>query len=179
MNYEKVILVDSVDRVIGNMEKIEAHRKGLLHRAVSVFVFNMKGEWLLQQRAKHKYHSSLLWSNAACTHPAPGENTIDAAKRRLYEEIGIITNLHFVFSFTYKAELENQLIEHEFDHVFIGFSNSQPILNPNEIHSYRYISFNLLKSEITNRPDKFTVWFRLIYERVYQHLLFTHKLNSI
>ena len=117
MNPDLVILVNENDEVLGEMEKMEAHRKGVLHRAISVLVFNSKGEWLLQQRAAHKYHSSLLWSNTACTHPMIGEDTIISAHRRLKEEMGMQSPLKKAFSFQYKAELDGDMIEHELDHV--------------------------------------------------------------
>ena len=126
MNREEVILVNEADEQIGVMEKMEAHEKGLLHRAFSVFIFNDKGEMLLQQRALNKYHSGGLWTNACCSHPRPGEDTLQAAKRRLMEEMGIETSLTLKNSFTYKTAFENGLTEHEFDHIFIGTFNQEP-----------------------------------------------------
>src|SRR5215475_1033999 len=117
---EEVILVDEDDFQVGTMEKMEAHRKALLHRAFSVFIFNTKGEMLLQQRALNKYHSAGLWTNACCSHPAPGESTLDAAEKRLLEEMGFITPLQEIFEFTYKTEFDNGLTEYEFDHVVVG-----------------------------------------------------------
>ena len=135
MDYNKVVTVDEEDRVIGHLDKMEAHRKGVLHRAISALVFNSKGEWLLQQRAKHKYHSSLLWSNTTCTHPLIGESYLDAANRRLNEEMGMFASLEEVFDFTYKTKLDNDLFEHELDHVFIGYTDVSPNINPEEVES--------------------------------------------
>src|SRR5580693_5920772 len=130
---EEVILVDETDTPLGRMEKIEAHRKALLHRAFSVFIFNSKGEMLLQQRAKHKYHSAGLWTNACCSHPSPLESTEDGAMRRLQEELGFVTTLKKIFEFTYRSEFDNGLTEFEFDHVFIGEYNGKIRPNPDEV----------------------------------------------
>ena len=135
---EQIILVDDNDNEIGTMEKQEAHLKGKLHRAISVFIFNSKGDLLLQQRAISKYHSGGLWSNACCTHPRKGESTEKAAKRRLVEEMGMRCDLNFRFSFVYRAELTNGLIEHEFDHVYFGESDDEPILNAEEAENFKY-----------------------------------------
>lgn len=161
-----VILVNEMDEVLGHMDKLEAHRKGILHRAISLFIFNNKGEWLLQQRAAHKYHSGLLWSNATCTHPIFGEAAVDAAHRRLKEEMGLSTSLKKSFIFQYRAELTNGLIENELDHIFIGQCDDSPVINKEEVASYRYISSPNLVKEITNQPEQFTVWFKLLFERV-------------
>ena len=133
---EKVILVDRKDHKIGLMEKQEAHIKGLLHRAFSVFVFNKNNELLLQKRALHKYHSGGLWTNTCCSHPRENENTLDAANRRLQEEMGVSCKLEFKFNFIYKASLDNKLFEHEFDHVFFGFSDNLPQINKEEVDSF-------------------------------------------
>ena len=166
MNPNEVIAVNEKDEVVGYVKKMEAHRKGILHRAISVLVFNDKKEWLLQQRAAHKYHSGLLWSNTSCTHPMQNEETLEAAHRRLQEEMGMKSELEKKFSFTYKAELAGNMIEHELDHVFFGVTNSQPEINKNEVASYRYVSTEDLQTEITMFPDQFTEWFKMLFERV-------------
>lgn len=166
MNPNEVIAVNEKDEVIGYVEKMEAHRKGILHRAISVLVFNDKNEWLLQQRAAHKYHSGLLWSNTSCTHPMQNEEVLDAAHRRLREEMGMESELEKKFSFTYKAHLDDNMIEHELDHVFFGVSNSIPDINREEVASYRYVSTEDLQTEITMFPDQFTEWFKMLFERV-------------
>lgn len=161
-----VILVDEFDQPIGTMEKMEAHVKAALHRAISVFIFNSKGEWLLQRRAIEKYHSRGLWTNTSCTHPAPGETSLEAAHRRLHEEMGLKVELREVFSFKYIQELENNLTEHEYDHVFVGYSDELPVPNPDEVMDYKYISYQDLLQEVAESPEKFTAWFKMIYERV-------------
>lgn len=161
-----MILVDDNDIETGVMEKMKAHRTARLHRAVSVFICNTKGEWLLQQRAANKYHSNSLWTNTACTHPFPGETNLQAANRRLAEEMGLKANLTKVFSFIYKEKLDNALIEHEFDHVFIGYTDVLPTINPDEVMNYKYISFNDLHSHIESTPNDYTVWFKKIYIRI-------------
>jgi len=166
----EVILVDTNDKPIGTMEKMEAHEKALLHRAISVFIFNDEGKWLLQQRTYDKYHSKGLWTNTSCSHPFPGEDSLSAANRRLNEEMGMSADLKEVFSFTYKQELENGLTEHEFDHVFIGFSNELPKPNPDEVMSYKYISTIDLIKDVELNPENYTVWFKLIFERVVEHI---------
>ncbi len=166
----EVILVDSNDNPIGTMEKIEAHEKALLHRAISVFIFNSEGKWLLQQRTYDKYHSKGLWTNTSCSHPFPGEDSIAAANRRLHEEMGMQADLKEVFSFTYKQELENGLTEHEFDHVFIGYSNTFPVTNPNEVMDYKYLTTKELADAVKQNPENYTAWFKLIFERVIQFI---------
>ncbi len=166
----EVILVDNNDNPIGTMEKIEAHEKALLHRAISVFIFNSEGKWLLQQRTYDKYHSKGLWTNTSCSHPFPGEDSILAANRRLHEEMGMQSDLKEVFSFTYKQELENGLTEHEFDHVFIGYSNTLPVPNPIEVMDYKYLTTKELTDAVKQNPENYTVWFKLIFERVIQFI---------
>jgi isopentenyl-diphosphate delta-isomerase len=166
MKEATVILVDKNDIETGFAGKTEAHKKGLLHRAVSVFIVNTKGEWLLQQRALIKYHSPGLWSNSCCSHPFPGETNLDAATRRLKEEIGISCPLNYLFSFSYRADFENGMIENEFDHVFHGVCNELPQINNEEVESYRYFSFSELNKIVIQKPEDFTVWFRLIYQKV-------------
>ncbi|WP_297090502.1 isopentenyl-diphosphate Delta-isomerase [uncultured Draconibacterium sp.] len=167
---EKVILVDKNDQVLGEMGKMEAHVKGELHRAISVFIVNTKGQWLLQQRAFNKYHSSGLWSNTCCSHPFPSEDSIEAANRRLREEMGMATGLKKIFDFTYKEVLENELTEHELDHVFIGQSDETPTPDADEVFAWKYIDFDQLDKEIIQNPDNYTVWFRKIYKRVNEYL---------
>ena len=157
-----VILVDSRDNELGIMEKLEAHEKGLLHRAFSIFLFNSKGEMLIQQRALSKYHSPGLWTNACCSHPAPEESIIDAGRRRLNEELGLSTVLMDAFSFEYRETFENNLTEHELDHVLIGYSDENPILNPEEAKDYRWINWTDLLGEIESNPQNFTIWFKII-----------------
>ena len=167
---ELVILVDEKDNETGTIEKLEAHKKALLHRAISVFICNSRGEWLLQRRAKNKYHSSLLWTNACCSHPYPGETSLEAAHRRLKEEMGLETSLTELFHFTYKAELDNGLNEHELDHVFLGITDNDPVINTEEVKDWKRISFNQLQNEIDKVPENYTVWFRMIFQRVNMHL---------
>jgi isopentenyl-diphosphate delta-isomerase len=163
---ENVILVDDNDNEIGLMAKTEAHKKALLHRAISVFIFNSAGEWLLQRRAFNKYHSGGLWTNACCTHPLPNENNIDAANRRLKEEMGMHGSLKELFSFTYKETLDNELTEHELDHVFVGTTDLMPTINTDEVAEYKYISYDDLIRDIQKNPNNYTVWFKKIIERV-------------
>ncbi len=170
MNYDTVIAVDENDQVIDYLDKMEAHRKGILHRAISVFIFNSNGEWLLQQRAADKYHSALLWTNTSCTHPLVDESNEDAAKRRLWEEMGLNAELTPVFTFLYRAELENELIENELDHIFIGFTDNKPKPNSREVKDYRYISTGRLEEEMATNPEQFTAWFKLLMPQVKEKL---------
>ncbi len=168
---ELVILVDHDDRETGVMEKIQAHREALLHRAFSVFVFNSKGELMLQQRALGKYHSPGLWTNTCCSHPRPGEDTEAAAHRRLQEEMGFDCTLTKIFHFTYKAPFDNKLTEHEVDHVFVGFSDTLPVINPEEVESYRFATLDDISVEMAENPELFTVWFQIAFERVAEYYL--------
>ncbi|WP_456459547.1 isopentenyl-diphosphate Delta-isomerase [Reichenbachiella sp.] len=163
---EEVVLVDETDKVVGTSEKLAAHKNGQLHRAFSVFIFNSKGEMLLQRRALNKYHSGGLWTNACCSHPRPHEDTLDAAHRRLKEELSMEANLTFLFSFLYKADFENGLIEHELDHVFVGTSNTNPELNPDEAMEYKYIATSDLVEDIEQHSENYTVWFKEIVNEV-------------
>jgi isopentenyl-diphosphate delta-isomerase len=163
---EKVILVDKNDNEVGTMEKQEAHVKGLLHRAFSVFIFNDKNELLLQRRAVNKYHSGGLWTNTCCSHPRQNEKTEDAAKRRLLEEMGMRSTLKKQFDFVYKAKLDNNLYEHEFDHVFFGFTNDLPIINPEEVEEYTYKTLEDIGNEMKAIPDKYTEWFKICFREV-------------
>lgn len=159
---EHVILVDANDKEIGTMEKMEAHRKGLLHRAFSVVLFDRSGRVLLQKRAQGKYHSSGLWTNTCCSHPLPGERLEDATRRRLKEEMGIDLQPRFSHSFIYKAELEKDLIEHEFDHVFVGTFDGTPVINTGEVEAWKYAEMEWLKQDMALHPEVYTVWFRII-----------------
>jgi isopentenyl-diphosphate delta-isomerase len=167
---EKVILVDENDNELGLMEKMEAHEKGLLHRAFSVFVFNSNNELMLQQRAESKYHSGGLWTNTCCSHPREGELLEAAAHRRLMEEMGFDCELFHEFSFIYKAELDNGLTEHELDHVFFGFYNEMPTINKDEVSDWKFLSLNDIKSNMHNHPENYTEWFKIIFNRVHEHL---------
>ncbi|HSZ72639.1 MAG TPA: isopentenyl-diphosphate Delta-isomerase [Cytophagaceae bacterium] len=166
---EKVILVDELDQEAGFEEKMEAHRQGLLHRAFSVFVFNNAGQLLLQQRAAHKYHSPLLWSNTCCSHPRPGEKTIDAAHRRCKEEMGIDPVLVHAFSFIYKVALDQGLTEHEYDHVYIGIYNEAPLMNPEEVTAFKWANLSDVKKDITLHPHHYTAWFAICLDQVIEH----------
>lgn len=163
---EQVLLVDANDQPIGAMEKLEAHNKGALHRAISVLVSNDRGEYLLQQRALGKYHCPGLWANTCCSHPRPGEETHAAALRRLREEMGFTCALHEAFVFTYRSEFPNGLIEHEIDHVFFGKYEGVVSPNPDEVASYRWMSIEQIKREIHAHPEQFASWFVLIVERL-------------
>lgn len=163
---ENVILVNEKDEIIGEMEKMEAHYKGLLHRAFSVFIFNDKNEMLLQKRASSKYHSGGLWSNTCCSHPRMGETEVAAGERRLEEELGFSVKLTNVFSFIYKAELDNQLTEHELDHVLVGDYNKAPVPNPEEVEDWKYVSISWLEMDLKANPGAYTVWFKVIFPKV-------------
>ncbi|CAM1364614.1 Isopentenyl-diphosphate Delta-isomerase 2 [Tenacibaculum sediminilitoris] len=167
---EQVILVDQQDNPIGLMEKMEAHEKALLHRAFSVFVFNDKNELMLQQRAAKKYHSPLLWTNTCCSHQRDGESNLEAGKRRLQEEMGFSCELEEVFSFIYKAPFDNGLTEHEYDHVMIGRFNDEPIVNPEEAASYKWMPLVEVKNDIENRPEEYTAWFKIIFKESYDKI---------
>lgn len=167
---ELVVLVTPEDQVLGQMEKIKAHETGILHRAFSVFLFNNKGEMLLQKRAAEKYHSPNQWTNAVCSHPKINETYLDAANRRLYEELGIKTSLQEKFYFIYKADVGQNLWEHELDHVFIGKFDGEFYLNKNEVSEVRYISMNDLEIEITENPEHFTEWFKIILKEYKENL---------
>ncbi|MEC7262152.1 MAG: isopentenyl-diphosphate Delta-isomerase [Bacteroidota bacterium] len=168
---EHVILVNKSDEPIGLMPKMEAHEKALLHRAFSVFVMNDKGETMLQQRAKNKYHSPLLWTNTCCSHQRDGESNIDAGKRRLMEEMGFSTELKELFSFIYKAPFDNGLTEHEFDHVMIGAFLGEPNINPDEVADWKWMLPEDIKKDIEENPEQYTAWFKIIFERFYDHLM--------
>ncbi|WP_313114586.1 isopentenyl-diphosphate Delta-isomerase [Aequorivita sediminis] len=171
MEEEKVILVDENDQKIGLMPKMEAHEKGLLHRAFSVFVFNSKNELMLQQRALHKYHTPGLWANTCCSHQRDGESSIDAGMRRLSEEMGFTTDLKETTTFIYKAPFDNGLTEHEFDHILIGKYEGEPDINPDEVADWKWMSLEEVKKDIQANPDIYTAWFKIIFDKFYQHLV--------
>lgn len=164
---EEVILVDESDMPIGTMEKLEAHKKGLLHRAFSVFIFNSKGELLLQQRALSKYHSAGLWTNTCCSHPRPNEETLDAANRRLIEEMGLNCTLNYKTHFIYKTIFDNSLTEHEYDYVYFGNCSDEPQINKNEVEDYVWQHPDKIKGEIKKQPEKFTSWFKIAMEKLF------------
>lgn len=163
---EKVILVNESDVAIGEMEKMKAHEDGLLHRAFSVFIFNTKGELLLQQRALTKYHSGGKWTNTCCSHPRPDETTSDAANRRLMEEMNLTCSLNYEFGFIYKAEFDNGLIEHEYDHVYFGTTDKQPLPNKDEVADWKYVKIDILEDDINLNPDSYTPWFKICFNRI-------------
>lgn len=159
---EKVILVDEQDQELGFMEKMEAHHTGVLHRAFSVLLFNSKGEMLLQKRAAGKYHSAGLWTNTCCSHPKPNEPMIIAVQRRLVEEMGIKTRPEFAYKFQYRTELDNNLIENELDHVFVGLFNNEPVINTKEVERWKFVNVTEIKEDIERNPNNYTYWFKLI-----------------
>ncbi|QBR01323.1 isopentenyl-diphosphate Delta-isomerase [Paraburkholderia pallida] len=165
----EVILVDEHDREVGTMEKLTAHEQGLLHRAVSVYVFNARDELLLQRRAAVKYHCGGLWTNTCCGHPLPGERTVDAAQRRLREEMGLGCELAKAFEFSYRAELPGGLVEHEYGHIFFGRSDSVPELDADEADAFMYCSIDDIRGGFVRTPQVYTPWFRLVFPTVLAH----------
>lgn len=163
---ELVQLVDERDNALGEMEKMEAHLNGRLHRAVSVFVFNSKGDLLLQQRARHKYHSGALWTNTCCTHPRPQEQHADAAVRRLQEEMGMSAALEYQFPFLYRASIASGLVEHEYDHIYFAHSDVLPEPNPEEVMDYAYVSLPEIEMQLRHQPEVYTEWFKLLFDRI-------------
>jgi len=162
----EVILVDKNDVAIGRMDKMEAHEKALLHRAFSVFIFNGKGEMLLQQRADKKYHSAGLWTNACCSHPSPDEDTAFAAARRLREELGFTTALNEAFTFTYRTDFENGLSENEFDHVYVGIYDGGVVADKDEVKDFAFIPMDEIEKAIALEPGKFTTWFVIAFPEI-------------
>jgi len=158
--------VNAAGQATGTMDKMAAHTSGTLHRAFSVFIFNSRGQLLLQQRAMDKYHSGGLWTNTCCSHPRLGEMNLDAAHRRLIEEMGMDCELTELFQFSYRHEFDNGLIEHEYDHVFIGISNHAPQPNPAEVADYKYMDTDVLVFELIEHPDKYTAWFKICLDQV-------------
>ncbi|KJD35849.1 isopentenyl-diphosphate delta-isomerase [Tamlana sedimentorum] len=173
MEEEKVILVNEQDEQIGLMGKMEAHEKALLHRAFSVFVFNDKHELMLQQRAFSKYHSPGLWTNTCCSHQREGESNIEAGKRRLFEEMGFVTELEETTSFIYKAPFDNGLTEHEYDHIMLGYFNDAPEINTDEVEAWKWMPLEAVKNDINLNPDTYTEWFKIIFEKFYKHINIT------
>jgi len=167
---EKVVLVNEQDEQIGVMPKMEAHEKAVLHRAFSVFIFNDKGELMLQQRALHKYHSPGLWTNTCCSHQREGESNIAAGLRRLQEEMGFTTPLKETTWFIYKAAFDNGLTEHELDHILVGNFNGVPIVNKDEVASWKWMGLEEVKNDISQNPDIYTAWFKIIFEKYYNHI---------
>jgi isopentenyl-diphosphate delta-isomerase len=174
MKNEMVVLVNEQDQQIGLMEKIEAHEKGLLHRAFSVFILNDANELLLQKRALSKYHSPGLWTNTCCSHPKDNENIINAGNRRLKEEMGFQTELKPFLSFVYKAKFENGLTEYEFDHVLIGKYNDEPLINFAEVCDWKWVDLESLSLDIINNSENYTVWFKIIFKKYHNKI----KLNE-
>ncbi len=170
MAIHDIILVNERDEPIGTTGKMEAHRNAMLHRAFSVFIFNTKGEMLLQQRALNKYHSAGLWTNACCSHPKPGEDTLQAAESRLFEEMGFRTGLKKIFEFTYRSEFENGLTEYEFDHVFAGVYESIITPNREEVNDYCYKTIEDIRNSLQSHPSKYTSWFHIAFPMVEKYL---------
>ena len=171
MTEERVILVNDKNEELGTMPKLEAHQKGVLHRAFSVFIFNDKGELLLQQRAATKYHSPMLWTNTCCSHQRMGETNIKAGKRRLQEEMGFVTELEDVFSFVYKAPFDNGLTEHELDHVLVGMYNDNPKINTEEVENFKWMTLEAVKADMEVQQEAYTEWFKIIFKEYYQRLI--------
>lgn len=167
---ELVILVDEQDREIGLMEKMQAHREARLHRAFSIFLFNNKGEMLLQRRALHKYHSGGLWTNTCCSHPRAGESLQEAATRRLQEEMGMEASMTPLLSFIYRAELDQGLTEHELDHVLTGTTDALPEINPEEVAEWKYITTAALEADVQAHPEQYTEWFKIVLARVLAYM---------
>ena len=174
---EYVILVNEKDEQIGTMPKLEAHEKAVLHRAFSVFVFNDKNELMLQQRAAHKYHSPLLWTNTCCSHQRVGESNIQAGKRRLQEEMGFVTDLKETISFIYKAPFDNGLTEHELDHILLGTHTNEPQINKEEVENWKWMSLEDVKLDIELHPEVYTEWFKIIFQKFYKHINIDHESN--
>lgn len=164
--HDMVILVNETDEVIGYMKKMEAHTMGLLHRAFSILVFDSESRLLLHQRAKSKYHSGGLWTNTCCSHQHADEDTLTAAHRRLLEEMGFDCDLTEKFSFLYRSEMESGLVEHEFDHVLIGHYDGTVDLNPHEVESYEWLSWEEIRERLENNPEQYTSWFKHIFEKI-------------
>jgi len=170
MPVEYVLLVNKNDQPLGTMEKMVAHEKGVLHRAFSVFIFNSRGEMMLQKRASEKYHSGGLWTNAVCSHPKAGEDVRLAAKRRMMEEMGFECDISNAFTFIYKSYVGDGLTEHEFDHVFIGYSDTEPNPNTEEVEDWKYVDMNWLLTDVKEHPENYTVWFVIALAELREHL---------
>jgi len=167
---EEVILVDTSDNPIGTMPKMEAHEKAALHRAFSVFIINKEGQLMLQQRALHKYHSPGLWTNTCCSHQRLGETNVEGGARRLQEEMGFETPLEELFSFIYKAPFDNGLTEHELDHILLGYYDAVPEINEEEVASWKWMDLEQVAEEKKTKPENYTVWFKIIFDRFYKHI---------
>ena len=167
---EQVVLVSEKDEILGVMDKMQAHENGILHRAFSVFLFNEKGEMLLQKRSANKYHSPNQWTNAVCSHPRINETYLEGAQRRLQEELGIEAELSPKFHFIYKADVGQNLWEHELDHVFTGDFNGAVKMNPDEVSEVRYVTMQYLENEMETHPENFTEWFKIILKEYKEHL---------
>jgi isopentenyl-diphosphate delta-isomerase len=167
---EEVVLIDGDNRVIGRAEKLRAHQEGRLHRAFSVFIFDQRGALLLQRRALGKYHSAGRWSNTCCGHPRPEEETRAAAERRLHEEMGFRCTLFPAFEFRYRARVGPTLHEHEHDAVFVGSYSGRPTPDPNEVADWRYSLLSLVRGELRQRPNRYTIWLRLLLAERFGHL---------
>lgn len=165
-NQEYVTLVNQRDEVLGSMEKMEAHEKGALHRAFSIFIFNKEGRLLLQRRAQNKYHSPGLWTNTCCGHPRPGETSAKAALRRLFEEMGFTCELENQFNFTYEASVGIGLLEHELDHVYFGYYDGPVSVDPREASDTRWMRMNDLADDLRSSPDLYTKWLHVCWPRV-------------
>ena len=176
---QRVILVNEKDRETGTIEKLLAHQRGLLHRAFSVFIFNQDGEMLLQRRALNKYHSGGLWTNACCSHPGPGEDTLEAAMKRLDVELGFKTTVSKIFDFIYKKEFENGLTEYEFDHVYAGEYSGAVIYNKAEVMDICYMPVLKIKEWMSNHPENFTAWFQLAFPRIESWWINRYKKSEI
>jgi isopentenyl-diphosphate delta-isomerase len=170
MHEEEVILVNTLDEVLGTMPKMEAHEKAVLHRAFSVFILNEHNQLMLQQRAAHKYHSPLLWTNTCCSHQRLHEGNIEAGRRRLREEMGFETDLTALFSFIYKAPFDNGLTEHELDHVLLGHYSDAPTINPEEVEDWKWMDLEAVASDLKNNPDNYTAWFKIVFDQFYNHI---------
>ena len=170
MEEEKVILVNEQDEQIGLMPKMEAHEKALLHRAFSVFIFNKDNKLMLQQRALTKYHSPGLWTNTCCSHQREGETNIEAGKRRLQEEMGFVVDLKETIAFIYKAPFDNGLTEYEYDHVLLGTYNGKPNINTEEVADWKWMPLEDVKVDISLHPEHYTAWFKVIFEKFYEHI---------
>lgn len=159
---EHVVLVNEHDQPVGTMEKMEAHKRGVLHRAFSVLLFNTKGELLLQKRAQTKYHSGGLWTNTCCSHPLPNEDVVQAAQRKLFQEMGIVAQPRVAFSFIYQATFENGLHEHELDYVLFDVFEGEPVLNPDEAEDWKWMRIEDLVNDINRFPEQYTAWFKIL-----------------
>jgi isopentenyl-diphosphate Delta-isomerase len=166
----KLILVDENDVPVGTIGKMEAHEKAMLHRAFSVFIFNSKGDMLLQQRALNKYHSGGLWTNACCSHPYFEQDTLTAAEKRLQEEMGFTTSLQKAFEFVYQAAFDNGLTEYEYDHVFVGKYEGEIVPDKNEVEDYCFMSMEAIKNAIQSHPQKYTEWFKIAFPKLEEYL---------